>query len=120
MPIKLKDGTVLPTHSWKRIKRLVNEHVKTANPAVEINSGGVTINIANLTPKKNLKFKAIEKYINAIEGTYKDWTIRIWREQDVFCANFWQDESNAIYREFDVANLDENDIFIKIKKIIGV
>lgn len=128
MPIQFEDGGILDGGDWTQILRLLSEKGQAATAAgveppkvKEIRSkDGVTIKVGNLELRKKPKMPLANP--DAVEGSYKGFTIRVWRQsrEEIYGCNYWRPGSEDIryfeYRVIDVR--DENHMFQVAKQFI--
>ena len=128
MPIEFEDGGVIDASDWLQIKRLLAEKGRQASatgeevPKIkEIRSrDGVTIKVGNLELRKKPKMPLAQP--DYIEGSYKGWSIRVWRQhkEEIYGCNYFRPGSEDIryfeLRSIDVA--DENAVFKTAKAYI--
>ena len=113
--IEFEDGTSLNAEDWDRILRVIAERARSGkSPPVKIESGGVTVKLDGLTPRKdgNTRLKK-PAYANYIESPYKGWIIRVWRyekEQAYGCNYYCGEDIRYFELRYDDAR-DENAVF---------
>lgn len=115
MAITFEDGSTVDANDWNRIMSLVKQRAKEGKPApTKIQQGGVTINLAGLTPKKDAKIEGKgAEYSKYIETTYKNWKIRVWKmeKEEVYGVNYFRGE-DCRYMEVPTSDVqDENGVF---------
>lgn len=112
MPVKFEGGEVFDGSDWDRMMRMISSGAREGKQPTEIvSSDGVTIKTGNLKIKKDAKMPLAKP--NYIEGRYKDWTIRVWREanMEVFACNYFRN-GDARYFEVSYGEVrDENGVF---------
>lgn len=126
MPIEFDDGSIIDANDWLQIKRILAEKGRRQGdngvhePKVkEIRSrDGVTIKVGNLELKRKPKMPLAQP--NYIEGNYKGWTIRVWRQQreQIYGCNYFKGE-DVRYFELIFGDVpDENGVFKVAKAYI--
>lgn len=125
MPIEFDDGSVIDANDWTQIKRILAENGRIdpdkpePKKITEIRSrDGVTIKVGNLQLKKNPKMPLSQP--NYVEGTYKDWKIRVWTQprEEIYACNYFKGQ-DIRYFEVSHGNVrDENCLFKLAKQYI--
>jgi hypothetical protein len=128
MPIEFEDGGVIDASDWLQIKRLLAEKSRQAAATGEEmpkikeirSSDGVTIKLGNLELRKKAKMPLAQP--DYIEGSYKGWSIRVWRQrrEEIYGCNYFRPGSEDI-RYFEVRCIDvadENAVFKTAKAYI--
>lgn len=112
MSISFNDGEVFGTDDWTRMKRLIAEKAKEGkSPEKIVSSDGVTVKLGNLKVKNDMKMPLANP--NYIEGKYKGWTIRVWRDDSAYiygCNYFKDNDARYLERQMDDCK-DEFSVF---------
>jgi hypothetical protein len=121
MGIRFDDDSFINVNDWDAIKAAILGEGDKPNPrkiTEIVSKDGVKIKVDNLQPKKKPKEKPALAQPDYVSGSYKGWTIRVWKQMDesVYGCNYFKGEDTRFFQYS--LEYSENDVFRYARTLI--